>query len=73
MLIFGVDVPLVEIILTFAILIFLLFVETVVVLILLVQQMNKTRKLGDLLTRLSETILSIKKKEIEELDALKRK
>lgn len=73
MLIFGVDVPLVEIVLTFAILIFLLFVETVVVLILLVQQMNKTRKLGDLLTRLSETILSIKKKEIEELDALKRK
>lgn len=72
MLIFGVDVPLVEIILVFSILIFILFVETVFVLVLLIRQMNKTKKLGDQITRLSETILGIKKKEIEELDKLKK-
>ncbi len=73
MLLFGVDVPLVEVILAFAILIFILFIETVVVLILLIRQMGKTKKLGDLIGHLSETVLSIKKKEIEELDKLKKK
>lgn len=72
MLVFGIDVPLVEVILAFTILVFILFIETVVVLILLVRQINKTKKLSEIVTHLSETFLEIKKKEIEELDKLKK-
>jgi hypothetical protein len=73
MLVFGLDIPLVEIILIFAIIIFLLLVETVVIISLLIKQLNKTKNLGVLIEKLSETLLQIKKAEIEELDKLKRK
>lgn len=72
MLVFGVDIPLIEIIFAVGVIMFLLLIEAVVVVILLLKQMNKTRKLVSLVENLSETILEIKKAEIEELDKLRR-
>ncbi len=72
MLVFGVDVPLVEIILIFAIVIFILLVESVIILALLVKQLQKTKNVGVLLEKLSQTLLEIKKAEIDELDKLRR-
>ena len=60
MLVFGVDIPLVEIILVFTIIIFILLVETVVIIALLVKQMNNTKKLSSLVVQLSETLIRLK-------------
>ncbi|MBT4935630.1 hypothetical protein HOL21_02465 [Candidatus Woesearchaeota archaeon] len=71
MLVFGIDVPLVEVVFSLAIIMFLLLVESIVVISLLVKQLNKTKMLGELVGKLSETILQIKKAEIDELDKLR--
>lgn len=71
MLVFGMDIPLVEIVLVFALIIFLLLVEAIIVISLLIKQLTKTKNLGMLIEKLSETLLEIKKAEIEELDKLK--
>jgi len=73
MLVFGIDIPLVEVIIGFMIISFIILVEVIVIISLLVKQMNKTKKLLSLINQLSETVLSIKKAEILELDKLKRK
>jgi hypothetical protein len=73
MLVFGIDIPLVEVIFVLCIVIFFLLVESIIVISLLMKQMNKTNKLGGLVQNLSETLLEIKKAEIQELDKLKRK
>ena len=73
MLIFGVDVPLLEVVLAFAIITLLLLVEAIVIIALLGKQMAKMKKLGELIEKLSDTLLEIKKKEIEELDRIRRK
>ena len=71
MLVFGVDVPLVEIVFVLAIIAGLLLLEATIVIMLLMKQMNKAKKVLELVENLSATILSIKKAEIEELDRLK--
>ncbi|MFH1275668.1 MAG: hypothetical protein ABIH82_00995 [Candidatus Woesearchaeota archaeon] len=73
MLVFGVDIPLIEIILALLVMIFILFLEAIIVIGMQIKQMNKTTKLGELVEKLSDTILQIKKAEIEELDKLKKK
>lgn len=73
MLVFGINVPLVEVMLVMAVIIFILLIEAIVVISLQIRQLNKSRKLGGLIETLSETLLEIKKAEIEELDKLKRK
>jgi predicted PurR-regulated permease PerM len=73
MLVFGVDIPLVEVIFVLCIVIFLLLIEAIVVISLLMKQMHKTNKLGDLIQKLSQTLLEIKSAEIQELDKLRRK
>jgi len=60
MLVFGVDVPLIEIVLVFAVIIFLLLVEAVVVIALLVKEINNTKKLSSLVVQLSETLIRLK-------------
>jgi len=60
MLVFGVDVPLVEIILVFVIIIFLLLMEAVIVITLLVKEINNTKKLSALVVQLSETLIRLK-------------
>ena len=72
MLVFGVDIPLVEVILIFALVIFLLLAEAIIVIALLVRHLNKTKKLGLVIEKLSETMLELKRAEIEELDRLRR-
>ena len=72
MLAFGVDVPLIEIVFALALIIFILLIETIVILSLLMKQMNKSKELARLIEKLSDTLLNIKKAEIEELDKLKK-
>jgi len=71
MLVFGIDVPLVEIILGILVVVFLLFVEAIILIGLITKQMQKSKRLGDLIEKLSETLLAVKKAEIEELEKLK--
>ena len=73
MLAFCVDIPLVEIILIFCVVIFILLVESVIIIGLLVKQLQKTKNVGILLERLSQILLEIKKAEIDELDKLRRR
>jgi hypothetical protein len=73
MLIFGVDVPLIEIVFALAVVMFILLLEMIVVIALLLKEMQKTKHLAELVEKLSETILSIKKAEIEELDKIRKK
>ncbi len=73
MLIFGVDVPLLEVVLAFAVITLLLLVEAIVIIALLGKQMAKMKKLGELIEKLSDTLLEIKKKEIEELDRIRKR
>lgn len=72
-LVFGIDIPLVEVLLTLGVITLLLLVESLIVVALLMRQMSKTKKVGEAVERLSEAILQIKKAEIEELDKLGKK
>lgn len=73
MLVFGVDIPLVEVVIAFAILTFLLLVEAIIVIAILSKHLSKTKKLTELVEKLSGIILEIKQKEIEELNIIKRR
>jgi len=73
MLVFGVDIPLVEIMLVFSIIIFILLVEAIFVIMMQMKHLNKSKKMVELINKLSETVLSIKQKEIEQLDKLKER
>jgi hypothetical protein len=70
-LIFGVDIPLIEVVLGLTIITLILLVQAIVLVTLLVKQQKKSRELVDLVEDLSRTVLSIKKVEVEELDRLK--
>ena len=59
-LVFGIDIPLIELLLVFGIIIFLLLIEAVVVIALLVSQLQKTKKLAGLTVQLSESLLKLK-------------
>lgn len=72
-LVSGLDIPLVEVILVFGIVVFILLVESIIIISLLVKQLQKTKNVGQLLERLSQVLLEIKKAEIDELDKLRRK
>lgn len=69
----GIDIPLVEVILVFGVVIFILLIESIIIISLLVKQLQKTKNVGVLLERLSQVLLEIKKAEIDELDKLRRK
>ncbi|MBI4983501.1 hypothetical protein HZC32_02555 [Candidatus Woesearchaeota archaeon] len=73
MLVFGIDIPLIEVILVFAVIMFILLIEAIIIISILVRHLNKTKKLAELVEKLSETVLAIKKAEIDELDKLKKK
>lgn len=69
----GVDIPLVEVILIFGVVVFILLIESIIIIGLLIKQLQKTKNVGMLLERLSQVLLEIKKAEIDELDKLRRK
>lgn len=71
MLLFGVDVPLVEIFILLFIILLLVMVEIIVIIILQLKQIRKANQLVGMLDNLAKTILEIKKSEIEELDKIK--
>ena len=59
-LVFGVDVPLIELLLVFGVIIFLLLIEAVVVMGIVVKQLKKTKQLSALTVQLSESLLKLK-------------
>jgi len=69
----GVDIPLIEVILVFGVVVFILLIESIIIIGLLVKQLQKTKNVGMLLERLSQVLLEIKKAEIDEWDKLRRK
>jgi hypothetical protein len=73
MLFFGADIPLVEVIFVLLLVAFIVLVEVVIIVSLLLKQTNKSKQLVNLLEKLTDTILEIKKVEIAELDKLKRR
>lgn len=73
MLIFGVDMPLLEIVLAFAIIILLILIEAIVIIALISKQLSKMRTMGELLEKLSDVLLKIKEKEILELNLVRRR
>ncbi len=65
MLVFGVDVPLVEIVIGLALVTFILLAEAIIIVSLQIRQLNRTRKLVELVEKLSQAILDMKKGETE--------
>ncbi len=61
MLVFGVDVPLIEIVIGLVVVIFIMLAEAIIVVSLLMKQLNKSKKLAELIEKLSETMLTVKK------------
>ena len=72
MLVFGVDVPLVEIVIGLALVTFILLAEAIIIVSLQIRQLNRTKKLVELVEKLSQTVLQMKKSETEQLDRMKR-
>ena len=73
MLFFGADIPLVEVVFILLIVTFFVLIEVIIIISLLLKQTNKSKQLIGLLEKLSDTILEIKKSEIEEIDKLRKK
>lgn len=73
MQVFSVDIPLIEVVLVFAIIIFLILVEVIIIIAILSKHLSKTKKLAELVEKMSEIILEIKQKEIEELNIIRRR
>ena len=57
MLIFGIDVPLIEIMFVMGVILFILLIEVIFILSLLVKHLNKTKKLGEAMQNLSNTLV----------------
>jgi len=57
MLIFGIDVPLIEIMFVMGVILFILLIEVIFILSLLVKHLNKTKKLGEEMQNLSNSLL----------------
>ena len=73
MLVFGIDIPLVEVVLVIGLIMFILLVEALVVIGMLMNQMNKMKQIIQLQQKMSETLLAVKKAESEYLEKLKRR
>ncbi len=69
MLVFGVDIPLVEVVLTVSIILFILLIETAIVVSLAVKQMNKAKELLEAMDTLVRT--AVKKDEVKKEDVRK--
>jgi len=73
MLVFGIDVPLIEVMLAMLIVIFVVLLETIVILALLTRQTNKIKKLSEAVERISHGLGEVKSSENKILDVLKKK
>ena len=68
MIIFGIDVPFVEVILVLVVIIFILLIEALIVLGLLIRQMNQTKKLGETVEQLSRSLSFLKQEELKKME-----
>ncbi|MBI2668850.1 hypothetical protein HYX14_03330 [Candidatus Woesearchaeota archaeon] len=73
MLVFGVDVPLVEVVVGLVIISFILFIEAIVIIILLLKHQNKSKEVTVLQQRMAETLLDLKRAEVDVLDKVRRR
>ncbi len=73
MLVFGVDIPQIEIVFALVIISFILFIEAIIVIILLLRHQNKSKEVTVLQQRMAETLLDLKRAEVDVLDKLKKK
>ena len=71
--VFGVDVPLVELILTFSVITLIVLVEVTVVMIILLYQMRHSKEVTRHLEKMSRTLLSLEKEELKALKRTKRR
>ena len=71
MLVFGVDIPLIEVVFVLVIVSIIILIEIIVIVVLLTRNLKKTREVGDLLKELSNVLLAVKKEELKEIDRLK--
>ena len=72
MLVFGIDIPLIEVVFALAMISFVILVEIMIVVVLLMKNLNKAKELGETLNKLAQVLLSVKKEEIKEIERLKR-
>ena len=72
MYLFGVDVPLVEVMFAFTVIAMIILIEITIILIMLSYQIKASKKLGKNIRRLSYTLLKLEDKELAELDKLGR-
>ncbi|MBD3248810.1 hypothetical protein GF336_02080 [Candidatus Woesearchaeota archaeon] len=70
MYVFGVDIPLVELLFALGIFSILILLEITVVLILITYQMRNSKKLEAEINNLTKTLLKLEDKELKELDKL---
>ena len=73
MLVFGIDIPLVEVILVIGLILFILLIEALVVIGMLMNQMNKMKQVIQLQHKMSETLLAVKRAESDYLEKLKKR
>jgi short subunit fatty acids transporter len=71
MFVFGVDVPLVEIIFAFTIIALIILVEITIILILIAYQMKNSKRLGWEVKRLSNALMRLEDKELLEIKKLR--
>lgn len=64
MLVFGIDIPLVEIVLLLSIIIFILFIEVIVILVIQVRHLRKIQELKEYMEKISGHISEAKTKEL---------
>ncbi len=67
MLIFGLDVPLVEILLLFLVIIFVLLIEAIVLIGILMKQLNHARRHAEHATKLSTALTQLKQIELRRM------
>lgn len=71
MFVFGIDIPLVELIFAFTIIAVIILIEITIILLLMAYQMKNSKKLGGEIKRLSNTLMRLEDKELKELDKIK--
>lgn len=72
MLVFGIEIPLIELLFALVIVIFILLIEIIVVIILLMQNLKKSKEMSVLLNKMSQLLLEVKRAEVKVIRDLKK-
>ena len=73
MLVFGIDIPLVEVVFLLGILILVLFIEVIVILVIQVRHMKKIQELKEYMEKVSGQVREAKTKELQKEHEIKHK